>query len=265
MFRLAIVLLGTFGLALSGGAQQMSSYTRSELTPGGRLRVGINFGNALLASKDTGGKPSGIAVDLAMELARRVNVPMEIIGYEAAGRMADGARTGAWDVAFLAADPDRAEEIAFTAPYLEIDSTYLVPKSSPILTLADVDRDGVRIAVSDRSAYDLFLSRNLKHAQLVRAPGVNASVALFLAEKLEALAGLKPFLVDVADKQPGARVLEGRFTQVEQAVGTPKGREGAARYLREFVEEVKTSGLLARIIEQNGIRGVSIAPPASVE
>jgi len=240
----------------------MSSSIRSDVAPMGKLRVGINFGNALLTSRDASGTPGGIAVDLAKELARRVGVPMEIVSYEAAGQLADGAKAGAWDVAFLAADPARAEEIVFTAPYLEIDTTYLVPAGSPLRAVADVDRDGVRVAVSDKSAYDLFLTRSLKRAQLVRAPGVNASVDLFFAGKLDALAGLKPLLVEVAEKQPGARVLDGRFMVVQQGVGTPKGRDAAAKYLREFVEDIKASGFVAKTIAKNGIRGVSVAPRA---
>jgi polar amino acid transport system substrate-binding protein len=235
----------------------------SELAPTGRLRVGINFGNALLTNRDTGGgAPGGIAVDLAHELTRRAGVPMELVSYNTAGAMADGAKAGAWDVAFLASDPARAEEIAFTAPYLEIDTTYLVPAGSPLRTLADVDSEGIRVAVSEKSAYDLFLTRSLKMARLVRAPGVDASIALFFAQKLDALAGLKPQLLEVAEKQPGARVLQGRFTAVQQAVGTPKSHHAAANYLRDFVEDIKSSGLVARIIEKNGIRGVSVAPLA---
>jgi polar amino acid transport system substrate-binding protein len=237
---------------------QLSTNARSELTPSGKLRVGINFGNALLASR-TGGVPGGIAVDLAHELARRLNVPIEIVSYESAGRMAAGAKAGEWDVAFLGADPDRAGEIAFTAPYLEIDTTYLVPPGSSLRALADVDRDGVRIAVSEKSAYDLYLTRNLKRATLVRTPGVSASIDLYLSQNLDALAGLRPVLVEAAARQPGARLLEGSFTTVQQAVGTPKGRTAAAQYLREFVEDVKKSGLAAKIIDKNGIRGVSVA------
>lgn len=243
----------------------MSSTVRSELAPMGKLRVGINFGNALLTSRDANGTPGGIAIDLAKELARRLGVPMELVSYEAAGQTADGAKAGAWDVAFLAAEPARAEEIVFTPAYLEIETSYLVPAGSPLRTLADVDREGVRIAVSVRSAYDLFLTRTLKRAQLVRAPGIEASVDLFFADKLDALAGLKPLLVQVADKQPGVRVLDGRFTAVQQGVGTPKGRDAAAKYLREFVEDIKASGLVAKTIDKNGIRGVSVAPLAPAE
>ncbi|HYR89980.1 MAG TPA: ABC transporter substrate-binding protein [Terriglobia bacterium] len=239
------------------------SFSISELAPTGRLRVGINFGNALLANRDARGTPGGIAVDLAQELARRVGLPMELVSYEMAGQMADGAKAGAWDAAFLAADPARAEEITFTAPYLEIETTCLVPAGSPLETLSDVDREGVRVVVSEKSAYDLFLTRFLKRAQLVRAPGVNASVDVFFADKLDALAGLKPLLVEVAGKQPGTRVLDGRFSVVQQAVGVPKGRDSAARYVHGFVEDMKSSGLVASIIEKNGVRGVSVAPLAS--
>jgi polar amino acid transport system substrate-binding protein len=241
----------------------MSSAERSDLTPTGKLRVGINFGNAVLANRREGGDPFGIAVDLARELERRLGVSIELINYDAAGRMADGAKAGAWDVAFLAADPDRAGEIIFTPPYLEIDTTYLVPAGSPLRTLADVDCDGVRIAVSAKSAYDLFLTRNLKRAQLVRAPGPQASVELFFSEKLDALAGIRPVLVEIALAEPGTRVMDGRFTAVQQAVGTPRGRDAAARYLREFVEDIKTSGFVAKTVEENGILGVSVAPPAT--
>jgi len=231
----------------------------SELAPTGTLRVGINYGNTVLANKDLNGDPHGIAVDLARELARRLNVPLQIVSYEAAGRMAAGAKDGSWDVAFLAADPARTAEIAFTAPYLEIDTTYLVAHGSPLRTVDDVDREGIRIAVSEKSAYDLFLTREIKHAHLVRAPGPEASVKLFFAARLDALAGVKPLLIEVAHKQPGTRLLEGRFTVVRQAAGTPKERIAAAEYLAEFVEDIKASGLVAKCIEENGVRGVSVA------
>ena len=238
---------------------------RAELTPTGKLRVGINFGNGLLARKDpVTAAPRGIAVDLARELGVRVGVPVEVVGYESAGTMADGA-TEAWDVAFLGADPARANQIAFTAAYLEIESTYLVPARSPLSTMADVDRAGVRIAVSGKSAYDLFLTRALQHAMLVRAPNVNASVELFMSHKLDALAGLKPLLVEVAEQLPGSRVLDGSFTTVQQAIGTPKDRSSAAKYLHAFVEDVKAGGLVAKAIENNRVRGVSVARHATVQ
>lgn len=260
--RLAVLILSIAGAASLVGAQQMSPTTRSELAPTGRLRVGINFGNALLAVKDANGSPGGIAVRLAQEISTRTGLPLDIVGFESAGRMADAVKTGAWDVAFLAVDPDRSGDIDFTAPYLEIDTTYLVPAGSPLRTLQDVDRDGVRIAVSAKSAYDLYLTRELKRAQLVRAPSPAASVDLFFAQRLDALAALRPVLVDLAAQHLGSRVLDGRFTVVTQAVGAPKGRTAAAQFLREFVEDAKASGLVANAIAASGVRGVSVAPPA---
>lgn len=230
-----------------------------------KLRVGINFGNTVLARRDDNSVPFGIAVDLAHELARRLNAGIEVVSYDSAGRMADGAKAGAWDVAFLGADPDRAGEIAFTAPYLEMDATYLVPPESMLHHVDDVDDETVRIAVSQKSAYDLFLTRELKRARLVRIPGPEASIQLFFSEKLEALAGIRPMLVEVAESHPGTSVLDGRYTVVRQAVGTPRDRAAElAGYLREFVEDIKASGLAQKVIDKNGIRGVSVAPPGSL-
>ena len=224
------------------------------------LRVGINFGNTVLAHRDRNGRPAGIAADLAAELARRLDVPIEFVTYDAAGRMADGAKAGAWDVAFLAADPDRANEIAFTEPYLEIESTYVVPADSHLRTPSDVDREGLRIALSEKSAYDLYLTRNLKHARLVRAPGPAASVELFLRENLDALAGIRPMLLDVVRSHPGLRVLDGGFMAVQQAIGTPRGGEVPAKFLQEFVRDIKVSGFVAKIIQNSGIPGIAVAP-----
>jgi polar amino acid transport system substrate-binding protein len=242
----------------------ISAAVRSELAPSGTLRVGLNHGNFLLVTAGSSATdPRGVAPDLARELGRRLGVAVEFSRFDTAGALADGVRTGAWDVAFLGAEPQRAKEIAFTAAYLEIPATYLVPAGSPIHSLADVDREGVRIAVSEKSAYELYLSRTVKHARLLRTTGIDASFDLFVADKLEALAGLKPrLLMDVA-KLPGARLLEGHFTAVQQAIGTPNGRAAAAKFLRGFVEEVKASGLVAGAISRNAVPGVSVAPPAS--
>jgi polar amino acid transport system substrate-binding protein len=239
---------------------QLSSGLRADLAPTGKLRVGINFSNFLLAGKDpVSGMPRGIAVDLARELGRRAGMPVEFIGFESGGKLADAAKSGAWDVAFLGAEPARAGDIDFTTAYLEIEATYLVPAESALRTTADVDREGVRICVSNKSAYDLFLSRTIRQARLVRAASIDASFELFVADKLDALAGLKPRLVADAEKLPGSRLLEGRFTAIQQAIGVPMGRLAAAAYLREFVEDAKSSGLVARVIEQNGVRGVAVA------
>ena len=237
---------------------------RAELAPTGTLRVGLNYGNFLLVLKDgPDGEPRGIAPDLGREMGRRLGVPVEFVRFQQAGALADGARAGLWDIGFLGSEPQRAAEIEFSPAYLEIPVTYLVPAGSPIRTLAGVDRAGVRIAVSEASAYDLFLSRTLEHARLVRAQGIEGSYRLFVAEKLDALAGLKPRLVADAERLPGSRVLEGQATGVQQSIGTPRGRgEAAGKYLREFVEETKASGLIARLIEAHGVRGVTVAPKA---
>jgi len=239
------------------------SAARSDLAPNGKLRVGINFSNNLLTARDPVTRaPSGIALDLATELGRRLGVPVEIVSYESAGALADSASTGAWEVGFLGAEPQRANQISFTAAYLEIEATYLVPPGSPLRTIADVDRDGIRISVPAKAAYDLYLTRTLQRATLTRAAGADAAFKSFVAEKMDVLAGLKPQLVSDHDKLPGSRILEGRFTAVQQAVGTPKGHDVGASYLREFVEDVKATGLVARVIEKNGVRGVSVAPAA---
>ena len=241
---------------------EVPAAVRSELAPTGKLRVGINYGNFLLVNKD---RASGIAVDLGREIGRRLGVAVELVTYETAGKLADGVKTGAWDVAFLGAEPQRANEIAFTAAYLEIPATYLVPAGSRIRAIEEVDREGVRIAVAQKSAYDLYLSRNLKHAQLLRAEGIQGSYDLFIAQKLEVLSGLKPRLVTDAEKLPGSRVLDGQFTAVQQAIGTPKSREAGAKYLREFAEDAKASGLVAEAIARHGVRGVSVAPKAPIQ
>lgn len=233
---------------------------RADLAPSGRLRVGINFSNNLLTARDPVTRaPSGIALDLAAELGRRLGVPVEIVSYESAGELADLAGAGAWEVAFLGAEPQRADRISFTAPYLEIESTYLVPPGSKLQAIADVDREGVRIAVTAKAAYDLYLQRSLQHARLVHAPTADAAFKVFVADKLEALAGLKSRLEKDRGNLPGSRILPGRFTAVQQAVGTPKGHDVGAQYLREFVDDAKASGLVARTIEKNGIRGVMVA------
>lgn len=239
----------------------MSPALLGELAPTGKLRVGLNYQNFLLVLKDApDGTPQGIAPDLGRELARRVGLPVEFVRYKNAGSLADSVKDGNWDVAFLGSEPSRAGSIAFSAAYLEIPVTFLVPPGSPIRRIEDVDREGVRIAVSDKSAYDLYLTRTLKKARLVRVTGIAQSYEAFLSQKLEALGGLKPQLASDAEKLPGSRVLEGQVTGVQQSVATPKAREKAAAYLREFVEDIKSSGFVGRTIEKNGVRGVTVAP-----
>lgn len=242
---------------------QSPGAARAELAPTGTLRAGLNHSNFLLVAKDSKpGDPRGVAVDMARELARRLEVPVAFVSYKSPGEMADAVKSGAWDVAFLGAEPARAGDIDFTPAYVEIEATYLVPAGSRLKSIADVDRAGVRISVSNRSAYDLYLSRALQHAELVRSDGLDASFDRFLADKLDALAGLRPRLILDVGKVPGASLLDGRFTAIQQAIGTPKGRAAGARYLQEFVAEVKASGFVAGLIERHGARGLSVAPKA---
>lgn len=232
----------------------------AEIAPSGTLRAAINLGNPVLASRDsTTGELRGVSVDLARELGRRLSVPVELVPYDAAGKVADAARTGAWDVAFLAVDPARAAEIEFTAPYVVIEGTYAVPVESPLRSIEDVDRDGVRVAVGKKSAYELYLSRTLRRAQLVRADTSPGAIQLFLENGLEAVAGVKQPLVQLARQNPRVRVIDGHFMVIEQAMGAPKGRGGAG-YLRTFVEEMKASGFVARALEKNGQRDATVAP-----
>ena len=233
---------------------------KQELAPSGTLRVGLNYGNFLLVLKDApDGSPRGIAPDLGRELGRRLGVPLAFVKFQQAGQLADGVRDGKCDVGFLGAEPQRADEIAFTRAYLEIPVTFLVPQGSAIRSLAEVDREGVRVAVSARSAYDLYLSRTLKHAKLERVEGIDASYQLFVEKQLHALAGLKPRLVSDAEKLPGSRVLDGQVTGVQQACGTKKAHHAGAKYLHEFIEDVKRSGLVAKTIDKHGVRGVTVA------
>ena len=236
---------------------------RNELAPTGKLRVGINYGNPVLATRDpASGELRGVAVDLARELGRRIDLPVELVGFDAAGKMFEAVRAGAWDVAFLAIDPGRADEIDFTAAYIEIEGTYLVPAGSPFHAIEEIDRDKVRVGISAKSAYDLFLSRMMQRAELVRASGPDAAFELLMTGQVDVLAGVRQHLVANSVKLPGSRVFADRFMAIEQALGIPKSRAEAARYLREFIEEVKASGLVAGAIERAGVSGVSVAPPA---
>jgi polar amino acid transport system substrate-binding protein len=242
----------------------MLEQARAELAPTGVLRAGINMSNFLLVTGSTPeGDPDGVSPDMARAVAERLGVPLKLVAFKTPGELADAAVEDLWDIGNIGAEPERAKTIAFTPAYVEIEATYLVPAESPIQSIDEVDRDGVRIAVSARSAYELWLSDNIRHAELVLAQGIDASINTFVEQKLEALAGLRPRLVDDVKKLPGAHILDGKFTAVQQAIGTRPDREAGAAFLRDFVEEAKASGFVASLIDKHGVSGrLTVAPPA---
>jgi polar amino acid transport system substrate-binding protein len=233
-----------------------------DFAPTGTLRAAINQGNTVLAQKGPNGEALGITVDLARELARRLDLPVELITFDAAGKVFEALKRGVWDIAFLAVEPVRAAEIDFTAPYVLIEGTYMVPKDSPLQKIEDVDRNGVRIAVATGSAYDLYLSRTIKNATLVRAPTGPEAMAMFVRDKLEACGGVKQPLVEFAAKNPAVRVIDGRFMAIQQAMGMPKGRAKAHAYLKGFVEEMKASGFCADALKRSNQPDAVVAPKA---
>ncbi len=233
----------------------------AELAPTGTLRAGINMSNFLLVSGGlVDGVPVGVSPDLARAIAAKLGVPVQLVPYPSPGLLADDAGKGVWDIGLIGAEPARAQTIDFTPAYAEIESTYLVPAGSAIQSIAEVDRPGVRIAVTARAAYDLWLEANIKHATLVRAQGLDGAFELFVNDKLDVLAGLRPRLLSDVAKLPGARILDGQFTAVQQAVGTAKGNASALAFLRGFIAEAKTSGLIAGLIAKHQVQGLSVAP-----
>ena len=258
-----LVLIGMFLLVSSAPAASISPEARSQLAPSGKLRAAINYGNPVLATQNPQtGELRGVTVDLSQELGRQLGVPVELVGYETVAKLMAGLKADEWDVAFLAIDPARAGDVAFTAPYMEVEVTYLVPEQSEIRSVSQVDRANVHIAVQEKNAADLFLSKELKHASLVRAPDEASAFGLLKAGSAEALASNTQRLLSVAETNPGYRVTEGRFTAIQHAVGVPTVRSAAAVYVRSFIEEVKSSGFVKRALEKAGLRGVVVAPPA---
>jgi polar amino acid transport system substrate-binding protein len=233
-----------------------------EFAPTGTLRAAINQGNTVLAQKGANGEPVGITVDLARELARRLNLPIELITFDAAGKVFEAMKHAVWDIAFLAVEPVRAAEIDFTAPYVLIEGTYMVPKDSARQKIEDVDAKGVRVAVATGSAYDLYLSRTIKNATLVRAPTGPQAMAMFVRDKLEACGGVKQPLVEFAAKNAGLRVIDGRFMAIQQAMGMPKSRAQAHAYLKDFIEEMKASGFCADALKRSNQPDAVVAPKA---
>ena len=234
---------------------------RREIITDNKVRIGINASNFLLVSNiDEQGIPHGIAPDLGRLFAKKLNAIPEFHVFENTGKLADAGLTESWDIAFLGNEPQRAKDIAFSAPYLEIPVTCLVPKGSDIRTLEEVDKPGTRISVMNRSAYDLFLTNTLKNATLVRAKSIDESFSKFKSEKLEVLAGLKPRLVSDSKNMTGSIILEGQMTSVKQSAGTLPKNSATAVFLHHFIEEAKRKGMVQDLINKYSIKGVVVSP-----
>ena len=259
--RRAVCLAGAW--FLSGCAGPMASRAAgSELTPTGKMRVAINFGNPVLATRGASGEPQGVSVDLAREAARRLDIPIELITFTSAGSVVEALKARQVDLAFVAIDPVRGADMDYTAPYVVIEGAYMVRSDSPLQRNEDVDRPGTRVVVGRGSAYDLYLTRSLKSATLVRAPTSQAVTDQFLAEKLEVAANVKQQLeADARRVGGGVRMLPGRFMVIEQAMGVPKGRTAAQAWLANFVEEMKSTGFVAAALQRHRIEGAAVAPP----
>lgn len=241
----------------------LTTAIRSAFAPTGKLRASINLGNPILANAGADGRPHGVSVDLAGELARLLGVELELVVVDAAGKSVDVVASGQADVGFFAIDPVRGADIAFTEPYVLIEGCYLVREGAPIRSNAEVDRAGNRVVVGKGSAYDLHLTRTLAHAQIVRAPNSPAVVETFLAQGAEVAAGVKQQLEADAGRIGGLRLLGERFMVIRQAMGTPKSRGAeAAAFLGQFVEHMKATGFVAAALRRHNIQGASVAPPA---
>lgn len=265
---LTILLAGNIAAAAQNATHFQKGRTVSkappevvkELAPTGKLRVALNLGNIVLVQADSPtAEPRGVTPELAKELGSRLGVPVEFTRFDGAGKAFDAFKTGALDIIFLAIEPVRAAEVAFTPPYVLIEGVYMVPKDSKLKTVADVDRDGVRIGVNKGSAYDLFLSRSLKHAQLVRG---ESGVELFVKDKLDAAGGVKQPLVLYAKDHPEVKIMDGRFMEIQQAMGTQKNRPAGSKYLHAFVEEMKKSGFVASALKRSNQPDAAVAPAA---
>jgi polar amino acid transport system substrate-binding protein len=259
------ILAALVGLILGGCATTFtppSAEARNALAPTGTLRAGILLTTALQVTKDAAsGELKGVSIDLGKELARRMGVSFTLVGYSDITALIEGGGSAQWDVAFFVMDPTREKNVDFAAPHMEAEVGYLVRPGSGIKTLADVDQPGIRIAAANKGGPDLFLSRNLKRAELVRGDGVPAVMEMLKSGKADAVAANKATLFVESERLPGSRVLDGRILVVQYGMVTAKGRGPGNAYVRKFLEEAKAAGLVKSYIENAGLRGVVVAPP----
>ena len=240
----------------------MLEQIRAELAPTGVLRAAINLSNFLLVTgRSSNGDPEGISPDMAIALAQKLDLPVKFVPFDTPGQVADAALEDIWDIANIGAEPERSKTISFTDAYVEISATYLLPETSKIKTIQEVDREGVRIAVYGRAAYGLWLSENIRHATLLKADSHAQAFEWFVSDKLDVLAGLAPGLVKDLDRLPGSRLVDGQFSAVQQAIGTKPERALSIAFLREFVAQSKASGFVADLIDKHGVKGsLNVAP-----
>jgi polar amino acid transport system substrate-binding protein len=258
------LMTAILGLLLTGCAGIQTAPTpevRQALAPTGKLRVGLQLGSPHNVIRDpVSGEMKGVAFDLGNELARRMGVPFEPVLYPSVGALLDGGKSGAWDVAFVGFSPERAKEWDFTALHLQIEFGYLIPGGSSISTMADVDRPGIRVAVQEKSQPDIFLSRTLKNAAVVRASSLAGTLEMLKSGSADAIFSIKPSLFEISNQLPGSRVLDGRPGIDPHAMAVPKGRDPGVAYARKFVEDAKSEGLVKAAIERAGIRGAVVPP-----
>lgn len=260
---IVVLVIGALSVfAAPGEAQSPKSETaptpeaRQALAPTGKLRVGLYLGGpSSVVREPTSGDMKGVGFDLGSELARRLGVPFEPVVFPSIGALLDSGTSGQWDVAFFAVSPARAKDFAFTTPHLEIELGYLVRSGSAIATLAEVDRPGVRVGVPEKGLADVVLSREIKHAVVVRGPGLAAGVEMLKSGSADVFGASKANLFEMSDQLPGSRVLEGQFATEQQAMAIPKGRDPGMDYARQFVEDAKSEGLVKAAVKRAGLRG----------
>jgi polar amino acid transport system substrate-binding protein len=253
---LAVLLMSCVGMSAA-----QTPEARQALAPTGKLRVGLQLGSPHNVIRDSvTGEMKGVGYDLGRELARRLEVPFEPVLYPSVGALLDGGKSGAWDVAFVGFSPARAKEWDFTALHLEIEFGYLVPSGSSIATMADVDRPGIRVAVQEKSQPDIFISRTLKDAVVIRASSLDGTLEMLKSGRADVIFSIKPSLFEASNKLPGSRVLDGRPGIDPHAMVIPKGRDAGVAYARQYIESAKSEGVVKAAIERAGIRGAMVAP-----
>src|SRR5213593_890413 len=258
---LMTAILGLLMMGCAGISTAPTPEARQALAPTGKLRVALQLANPLNVIRDSAsGEMKGVGFDLGKELARRIGVPFEPVMYPSVGALLDSGKSGAWDVAFVGFSPERAREWDFTALHMEVEFGYLIPGGSSISTMADVDRPGVRVAVQEKSQPDIFLSRTLKNAVVVRASSLAGTLEMLKSGRADVIFSIKPSLFEVSNQLPGSRVLDGRPGIDPHAMAMPKGRDLGVAYARQFIEDAKSEGLVKAAIERAGLRGVIVAP-----